>query len=84
MKAVVAAFNQEKPSRGLLRDYEPSDGTFSSTTSYSALSGEAGLCRDVSLDSGQQSLAWHAANGPWPQLEMPPKTRNLALYGQII
>ena len=28
MKAVVAAFNQEKgegPSRGLLRDYEPSD-----------------------------------------------------------
>ena len=29
MKAVVAAFNQEKD---LLRDYEPSDGTFSSTT----------------------------------------------------
>ena len=28
VKAVVAAFNQEKalPSRGLLRDYEPSDG----------------------------------------------------------
>ena len=27
MKAVVAAFNQgEGPSRGLLRDYEPSDG----------------------------------------------------------
>ena len=36
MKAVVAAFNQEKegPSRGLLRDYEPSDGTFSSTNSH--------------------------------------------------
>ena len=37
MKAVVAAFNQEKAlvaSRGLLRDYEPSDGTFSSTTIY--------------------------------------------------
>ena len=34
MKALVDAFNQEKaegPSRGLLRDYEPSDGTFSST-----------------------------------------------------
>ena len=29
MKAVVAAFN-------LLRDYEPSDGTFSSTNIYSA------------------------------------------------
>ena len=30
VKAVVAAFNQEKAlgSRGLLRDYEPSDGTF--------------------------------------------------------
>ena len=35
MKAVVSAFNQEKgPSRGLLRDYEPSDGTFSSTIVY--------------------------------------------------
>ena len=35
MKAVVAAFNQEKAlvsSRGFLRDYEPSDGTFSSTS----------------------------------------------------
>ena len=30
MKAVVAAFNQEK-ALGLLRDYEPSDGTFSNT-----------------------------------------------------
>ena len=31
VKAVVAAFNQEKAlvtSRGLLRDYKPSDGTF--------------------------------------------------------
>ena len=26
----------EGPSRGLLRDYEPSDGTFSSTTQYPA------------------------------------------------
>ena len=38
MKAVVAAFNQERalvgPSRGLLRAYEPSDGTFSSTTTH--------------------------------------------------
>ena len=37
VKAVVAAFNQETgegPSRGLLRDYEPSDGTFSSTSDY--------------------------------------------------
>ena len=41
MKAVVAAFNQEKaPSRGLLRAYEPSDGTFSSTTEHWAVSGE--------------------------------------------
>ena len=33
MKAVVAAFQPgEGPSRGLLRDYEPSDGTFSSTS----------------------------------------------------
>ena len=32
VKAVVAAFNQEKAlSRGLLRDYEPSDGPFWST-----------------------------------------------------
>ena len=35
MKAVVVAFNQEKALvKGLLRDYEPSDGTFSSTTNY--------------------------------------------------
>ena len=35
MKAVVAAFNQEKAlGRGLLRDYEPSDGTFWSTSHY--------------------------------------------------
>ena len=35
VKAVVAVFNQEKgegPSRGLLRDYEPSDGAFWSTS----------------------------------------------------
>ena len=35
MKAVVAAFNQEKAlvgDRGLLRDYEPSDGPFRSTS----------------------------------------------------
>ena len=35
MKAVVAAFNQEKALVGafsVLRDYEPSDGTFSSTS----------------------------------------------------
>ena len=37
MKAVVAAFNQEKAlvaSRGLLCDYEPSDGPFRSTSVY--------------------------------------------------
>ena len=45
MKAVVAAFNQEKAlSRGLLRAYEPSDGTFSSTTEYTRLEAdETGL-----------------------------------------
>ena len=33
VKVLVGAFNQEKAlvGRGLLRDYEPSDGTFSST-----------------------------------------------------
>ena len=38
MKAVVAAFNQEKALvfNVLLRAYEPSDGTFSSTTALPA------------------------------------------------
>ena len=41
MKAVVAAFNQEKAlSRGLLRDYEPSDGTFSSTSADDVLTAQ--------------------------------------------
>ena len=43
MKAVVAAFNKEKgegPSRGLLCDYEPSDGTFGSTSLHDHLYGE--------------------------------------------
>ena len=36
MKVPIGAFNQEKalPSRGLLRDYEPSDGPFSKHCAY--------------------------------------------------
>ena len=46
MEAVVAAFNQEKAlSRGLLRDYKPSDGTFSSTGN-----GKEGQARDAGGD----------------------------------
>ena len=47
MKAVVAAFNQEKAlvaSRGLLRAYESSDGTFSSTSRYGSIP-KCDLCR---------------------------------------
>ena len=32
VRAVVAAFNQPSPSRGLLHDYEPLDGPFWSTS----------------------------------------------------
>ena len=52
MKAVVAAFNQEKALVGaFLRDYEPSDGTFSSTTGHwpRALVAGGGCCFDVPL-----------------------------------
>ena len=51
--------SRRKPSRGLLRDYEPSDGTFSSTSSNPPLLRSYDLCNELSAAS---------APGPAPAL----------------
>ena len=56
MKALVAAFNQEEAlaSRGLLRDYEPSDGTSFESLIVDALSARNFISIKIPLERCDQ------------------------------
>ena len=65
MKAVVAAFKPgEGPSRGLLRDYEPSDGTYWSTNSIAPNTAHLAPVANL-ISTITEFCIFHFTNGQW-------------------